>query len=136
MKKSTKYIILSAALLVVGVLVYIKLDTANNIEDNGLTPSQSNAEEQENENTTGADPIVVGDEIYPSGEYVNVRTSAEVNNGYINNILVEIPTPNRIGIVDSIVVADGHTWYNVQMNQEFTNENYGWVRADVVTKNV
>ena len=136
MKKSTKYIILSAALLVVGVLVYIKLDTANNIEDNGLTPSQSNAEEQENENTTGTNPIVVGDEIYPSGEYVNVRTSAEVNNGYINNILVEIPTPNRIGIVDSIVVADGHTWYNVQMNQEFTNENYGWVRADVVTKNI
>ena len=111
MKKSTKYIILSAGLLVVGILVYIKLDTANNIEDNGLTPSQSNAEEQENENTTGANPIVVGDEIYPSGEYVNVRTSAEVNNGYYNNLLVEIPTPNRIGIVDSIVVADGHTWY-------------------------
>ena len=136
MKKSTKYMIASAGLLVIGVLVYFKLESLNNIEDNGLTPSESNAAAQELENTTGANAIVVGDEIYPSGEYVNVRSSAEVNNGWFNNIIVEIPTPNRIGIVDSIVVADGHTWYNVQINQEFTNENYGWVRADVVTKNV
>ena len=128
--------IASAGLLVIGGLVYLKLESLNNIEDNGLSPSESNAAEQEAENTTGSNPIAVGDEIYPSGEYVNVRTSAEVNNGYYNNLLVEIPTPNRIGIVDSIVVADGHTWYNVQMNQDFTNENYGWVRADVVTKNI
>tara|TARA_E500000305_G_C4004221_1_gene228987 strand:+ start:950 stop:1360 length:411 start_codon:yes stop_codon:yes gene_type:complete len=136
MKKSTKYMIASAGLLVIGVLVYFKLESLNNIEDNGMTPSESNAAAQEEENTTGANAIVVGEEIYPSGEYVNVRSSAEVNNGWFNNIIVEIPTPNRIGIVDSIVVSDGHTWYNVQLNQEFTNENYGWVRADVVTKNI
>jgi len=117
-------------------LMYFKLESLNNIEDNGMTPSESNAAAQEEENTTGANAIVVGEEIYPSGEYVNVRSSAEVNNGWFNNIIVEIPTPNRIGIVDSIVVSDGHTWYNVQLNQEFTNENYGWVRADVVTKNI
>ena len=127
--------IASAGLLISGVLVYIKLQK-NKIEDNGLTPSQSNAAEQEAENTTGSNPIAVGDEIYPSGEYVNVRSSAEVNNGWVNNIILEVSTPNRIGIVDSDVVAEGHTWYNVQLNQDLTEQNYGWVRADVVTKNI
>ena len=136
MKKSTKYMIASAGLLVIGVLVYFKLESLNNIEDNGMTLSESNAAEQEAENTTGANPIVVGDEIYPSGEYVNVRSSAEVNNGWFNNIILEVSTPNRIGVVDSKVVAEGHTWYNVQLNQDLTEQNYGWVRADVVTKNV
>jgi len=135
MKKSTKYILLSAGLLVIGVAVYFRLQK-DSTEDNGLDPSEEITTAQEEENTTGATAIVVGDEIYPSGEYVNVRYSAEVNNGWINNIMIEVPTPTRIGIVDDIILADGHTWYKVQLNQELTEENYGWVRADVVTKTI
>ena len=134
MKKSTKYILLSGGLVLVGALVYFRLQK-DSTEDNGLTPSQSNAAAQEEENTIGANAIAVGDEIYPSGEFANVRSSAEVNTGWFNNLVVQIDAPNRIGIVDDIIVAEGHTWYYVQLNQEFTNENYGWVRADVVTKN-
>ena len=81
-------------------------------------------------------PIAVGDILYPSGEYVNVRFSAMVNNGWINNIMTEIESPNAIGVVEDILVSDGHTWYKVQLNQDLTEYSFGYVRSDVVTKNI
>ena len=86
------------------------------------------------DNTTGENKIIVGDTIYPSGSYVNVRYSALVNNGILNNIMMEVESPNAVGIVDDIVYGDNHTWYRVQLNQDLTNNVFGFVRADVVTK--
>jgi len=133
MKKSTKYIMLSAGLLGIGALVYFRLQK-DGAEDNGLNPDDAAA--QELENTTGSNPIEVGNIIYPTGSYVNVRYSAMVNNGWINNIMMEVQSPNSIGVVEDILVADGHTWYKVQLNQDLTENMFGFVRSDVVTKNV
>lgn len=135
MKKSTKFILISIGTLVVGISAYLTF-RPRRFEDNGLSPdtmAEVNAL-TELDNTTGENKIIVGDTIYPSGSYVNVRYSALVNNGILNNIMMEVESPNAVGIVDDIVYGDNHTWYRVQLNQDLTNNVFGFVRADVVTK--
>ena len=135
MKKSTKFILISIGTLVVGISAYLTF-RPRRFEDNGLSPdtmAEVNAL-TELDNTTGENKIIVGDTIYPSGSYVNVRYSALVNNGILNNIMMEVESPNAVGIVDDIVYGDNNTWYRVQLNQDLTNNVFGFVRADVVTK--
>ena len=50
--------------------------------------------------------------------------------------MMEVQSPNSIGVVEDIIVADGHTWYKVQLNQDLTENTFGYVRSDVVTKNI
>ena len=51
--------------------------------------------------------------------------------------MLEIQSPNKIGVVEDIVVADGgHVWYKVQLNEDLTESMFGYVRSDVVTKNI
>lgn len=133
MNRGLKIALISLGLITSGVVLF-RILGGKKLEDNGKNILET--EEQEQENTTGANPIVVGNIIYPSGDYVNVRYSAMVNNGWINNIMMEVQSPNSIGVVEDIVVADGHTWYKVQLNQDLTENAFGFVRADVVTKNI
>ena len=134
MNKGLKIALISLGLITSGVVLF-RIFGGKNLEDNGKQISET--EEQEEENTTGANPIVVGNIIYPSGDYVNVRNSAMVNNGWINNIMLEVQSPNKIGVVEDIVVADGgHVWYKVQLNEDLTESMFGYVRSDVVTKNI
>ena len=134
MNKGLKIALISLGLITSGVVLF-RIFGGKNLEDNGKKVEET--EEQEEENTTGANPIVVGNIIYPSGDYVNVRNSAMVNNGWINNIMLEIQSPNKIGVVEDIVVADGgHVWYKVQLNEDLTESMFGYVRSDVVTKNI
>ena len=134
MNKGLKIALISLGLITSGVVLF-RIFGGKNLEDNGKKVKET--EEQEEENTTGANPIVVGNIIYPSGDYVNVRNSAMVNNGWINNIMLEIQSPNKIGVVEDIVVADGgHVWYKVQLNEDLTESMFGYVRSDVVTKNI
>jgi len=131
MNKGLKIALISLGLITSGVILY-RILGGKKLEDNGNPIIET--EEQELINTTGATAIAVGNIIYPSGDYVNVRYSAMVNNGWINNIMMEVQSPNSIGVVEDIVVADGHTWYKVQLNQDLTDSAFGYVRADVVTK--
>ena len=134
MNKGLKIALISLGLITSGVVLF-RIFGGKNLEDNGKKVEET--EEQEEENTTGANPIVVGNIIYPSGDYVNVRNSAMVNNGWINNIMLEVQSPNKIGVVEDIVVADGgHVWYKVQLNEDLTESMFGYVRSDVVTKNI
>ena len=133
MNKGLKIALISLGLITGGIVLY-RILGGKKLEDNGLGLNET--EEQELANTTGANPIVVGNIIYPSGDYVNVRYSAMVNNGFINNIMMEVQSPNSIGVVEDIIVADGHTWYKVQLNQDLTENTFGYVRSDVVTKNI
>ena len=103
-------------------------------EDTGTQPL-TDPDETEDENVFGDDPIKIDDTIYPIGSYVNVRSSANVNNGYINNIITTIDNPNPIGVVTQITISEGHTWYGVSLN-DFPLYDVGYVRADVVTKNI
>ena len=141
MKNTTKYILISVGLIGSGVLLYT-IFKSNKKEDNGKQTDEDSpnplGNQQELENTTGSNPIMIGDEIYPSGEYVNVRSTPEVDDGWFSNKIGKVDTPNRIGIVNTILVSDGHTWYGVQLNQQEIMGQYltGYVRADVVTKNI
>ena len=133
MNKGLKIALISLGLITSGVVLF-RIFRGKTLEDNGKELNET--EEQEEENTTGGNPIAVGDIIYPSGDYVNVRNSAMVNNGWINNIMLKINTPNAIGVVDDILVADAHVWYKVQLNEDLTESAFGYVRSDVVTKTI
>ena len=50
--------------------------------------------------------------------------------------MLEVNSPDAIGVVEDILISDGHTWYQVQMNQDLTENTYGFVRSDVVTKTI
>lgn len=135
MKKGTKYLIISGVTLVVGIAAYLTF-RPRRVEDNGLSPvdgAEINAL-TELDNTEGNNNVQVGDTLYPSGSYVNVRYGAFVNNGLINNIMIVIDSPNPIGNVVEILSSDNHTWYRVQLSS--SENTYGYVRADVVTKNI
>jgi len=69
--------------------------------------------------------------------YVNVRSSAEANTGYINNLIYKHTSTNPIGLVISSTVAKSSkigdkTWYKVQFPSKKEGREYGYVRADTV----
>ena len=136
MKKPLKYILISVGLIGLGAAMYFKFQSSS-VEDNGLDPDKKakNAATEEG-NTSGSSPIEIGDDLYPSGTYVNVRHSANVNNGFINNIIQEVNTPDKIGVVIEILVSEGHTWYKVNLTEFSLGSENGFVRADVVTKTI
>tara|TARA_E500000318_G_scaffold67006_1_gene61809 strand:- start:1216 stop:1617 length:402 start_codon:yes stop_codon:yes gene_type:complete len=133
MKKGYKFLIGGVALLGAGYLLYRKFSKGSKEVFSSITQEETNTMGNPE---TGETPIQEGDVIYPLGDYVNVRYSAVVNNGIINNLMLEVNSPDAIGVVEDILISDGHTWYQVQMNQDLTENTYGFVRSDVVTKTI
>ena len=137
MKKSTKYFLISGGVLLLGLGAYFTF-RPKKVEDNGLDPlegAETNAL-TELDNTEGNNIIQIGDTLYPSGVYVNVRYDSFVNNGLIDNVLLVVDSPNAVGSVLEILTNENHTWYKVELNQELTDTAFGYVRADVVSKNI
>jgi len=142
MKKGTKYAIIGTSLLLAGVASYFIL--RNRGEDVGEQPDPNapSLEDVEEQNTSGETAIQVGDEIYPVGEYANVRSSMEVDDGFFHNKLRRVYSPNQIGEVTEVNTVGNHTWYRVDMsnvpsiqgNTAWDLTPDGYVRADVVTK--
>lgn len=136
MKKPIKYLLISIGLIGIGAAMYLKFQNSS-VEDNGLDPDKkANNAATEEDNISGSNTIEIGDNIYPSGTYVNVRYSANVNNGFINNIIQEVNTPDKIGVVIEILISEGHTWYKVNLTEFSLGSENGFVRADVVTKTI
>lgn len=80
----------------------------------------------------------IGQVLYPrnrtSGNYVNVRTSPEVNTGLIHNLQLTVTWPNPIGVAVGSKVINGITWYQVRLPKDVGNgTGNGWVRFDNVT---
>jgi hypothetical protein len=137
MKKGYKFLFLSIGLLTLGVGSYFIIKSRK-IEDNGLSPEENIEQEDINVNE-----VVINDIVYPSGTYVNIRTSPYVNNGFISNLLGTVNSPNPVGSVLQIIISEGHTWYQVSLSDDIlvysgTNvqdyQGIGYVRSDVVTK--
>lgn len=82
--------------------------------------------------------VKLGKFAYPSGSYVNIRTSPKVNNGYWNNIKYKhTGQSKKIGLVLKAVPSseygDKKTWYLIELD----NGGQGYAREDVLTiKNV
>ena len=139
MKKGYKFLFLSIGLLTLGVGTYFIIKSRK-VEDNGLTPEENIEQEDINVNE-----VVIDDIVYPSGSYVNIRTTPYVNNGFISNLLGTVDSPNEVGAVTQIIISEGHTWYQVALTVPIlvysgTNvqdyEFFGYVRSDVVTKTI
>jgi len=83
---------------------------------------------------------IIGSNIYPKkttdSDYANVRTEPQVNNGWINNLISTVYSPDLIGKVEKTQKgADGKTWYYVKLADDVSwFYSYGWVRSDVVKK--
>lgn len=83
---------------------------------------------------------IIGSNIYPKktedGEYANIRTEPQVNNGFINNIITTVESPDLIGKVEKTQKdSEGNTWYYVKLDSDVSWwYDYGWVRSDVVKK--
>jgi len=137
MTKTTKSILIGSSLIITGVALYFVLSKGKQ-EDMGLTPggnetdpnSQSNeAQENESINTEGSDPISIGDIIYPYGEFANLRTSMEVDNGWFGNMFAwgdmtgKVYSPSAIGKVCEVNYVAGHTWYKVDVGPLLTNDD-------------
>ena len=137
MNKRTKVILIGSSLIITGIALYFVLSRGKQ-EDMGQLPSgdESNANQQSDEaaqneaiNTEGSNPIVEGDIIYPFGEYANLRTSMEVNNGLFNNMFVwgdmtgKVYSPSAIGKVCEVNNVAGHTWYKVDIGPLLTNDD-------------
>lgn len=137
MTKKTKFIIVGSSLIVTGVALYFILNKGKQ-EDMGKTPegnetdpnNQSNeAQVNESVNTEGSDPISLGDIIFPYGEFANIRTSMEVNNGWFNNMFItgdfygKVYSPSAIGKVCEINYIAGHTWYKVDLGPLLLNDD-------------
>jgi len=88
--------------------------------------------------------ISVGDNLYPSGNTVNIRDEARVDDFFPSTLIKK----DHIGLIGSVLsevkgVEDGLTWYKVKLAQpiqSFTSygllKTYteGYVRSDVVKK--
>lgn len=77
----------------------------------------------------------IGKILYPTevNKYANIRSTPEVNTGFINNLDAVINWPNEIGKVLNVTTDDtGKSWYQVQYTKDGSAET-GWVRSDVVS---
>lgn len=137
MTKKNKLIIVGSSLIVVGVALYFILNTGLE-EDMGYTPKNKKtdpneqsqeAKQNEIENTEGQNPIGLGDIIFPYGEFCNIRTSMEVNNGWFSNMFItgdfygKVYSPSAIGRVCEINYIAGSTWYKVDLGPLLLNDD-------------
>tara|TARA_R110002020_G_scaffold190916_9_gene390583 strand:+ start:280 stop:720 length:441 start_codon:yes stop_codon:yes gene_type:complete len=145
MNKGFKYILISASLVGLGVASYFMF--RNEGEDVGANPENEDGSPITPQdviimNTQGGSTIQVGDTIAPFGEYANVRSEMEVNDGWWNNRVREVYSPNPIGVVTEVNTVGQYVWYRVDMSDMPIIGNTAWdilivdgyVRADVVKK--
>jgi GH24 family phage-related lysozyme (muramidase) len=90
--------------------------------------------------STTTSSSIVGSNVYPKkttdSDYANVRTEPQVNNGWINNLISTVYSPDLIGKVEKTQKGvDGKTWYYVKLADGVSwFHSHGWVRSDVVKK--
>lgn len=141
MQKKTKYLIAAGVLVIAGVGLSLVLGKGKRFEDvgaipnpdaSGNTPPSDGGASQsvESQQVGGSNEIQVGDLVKPYNQYVNVRTSMEINNGWFwNNLYVAgdvdgfVESPNIVGKVLAINEVDGRTWYAIDMAPATEGEN-------------
>lgn len=94
--------------------------------------------------TPPADPgNVVGKKVYAK-QITNIRSTPNVNDGWINNKVCELPVnyepaPTILEVKDcskpgtGCIVINNYYWYKIQFTIANCSAKTGWVRQDVVT---
>lgn len=86
---------------------------------------------------------IVGQHVY-SNQIVNIRSTPDVNDGWFNNKVCELPAnyepaPTILEVKDCSKVGTGcvhlnnYYWYKIQFKIANCGSTTGWVRQDVVT---
>ena len=162
MKKSTKIISVVVSLLAVGGLVGLGLHLKNKNDkekqdlldalDKQKESAQQQLSQQAQDITSSVTEQVltdigsnkVGKFAYPKGAKVNVRTTPNVNNWIINNLIYE-DYNKKVGlilkVVNSTEYGDKNKWYKVRLTEPFKGWTFyateGYVREDQITvKNI
>lgn len=141
MQKKTKYLIAAGVLVAAGIGLSIALGKGKRFEDvgdmpnpdaSGNTPPYEGGSSQtaESQQSGGSNEIRVGDYVKPYNQYVNVRKTMEINNGWFwNNLWVgglvggKIYSPNIVGEVVNINQVDNKTWYEINISPAVYGEN-------------
>jgi len=82
--------------------------------------------------TTGGE---VGKKVYAKSETVHIRETAEVNDGWINNRICNLPVNYEPApTVTEVVDKGAHRWFKIKVEKPENCEGnkYGYVREDVV----
>ena len=142
MQKKTKYLIAAGVLVATGIGLSLVLGKGKRNEDvgelpnpdaNGNTPPSTGGPSQtsESQEIGGSNEIKVGDYVSPYNQYVNLRSSMEVNNGWFwNNLYMagdivngKIYSPNIVGEVVNVNKVGLHTWYEINVSPAIFGEN-------------
>ena len=69
-------------------------------------------------------------------DFINVRNSPEVNNGFIDNKIATVKYPNIIGVAKDAKTSQGHTWIWVELDPTVgVSDKGGWVVSDYIQMN-
>ena len=110
------------------------------LKDRLENASEAEKEVLKEELLTDIGNVIVGKYAYPKGASVNVRKSAYVNNGVVNNLIYE-NYKKKVGIILSVVKSDEYgdkkKWYKVKLTEPFNGWTFstaeGYVREDQIT---
>lgn len=130
-------ITVSAAVLIGGTIVAIKLLKSKNDNKEGEEADIIDSDEQ----TEGEIGKLV--KTHPTLGYTNVRSTPTVDDGWMGtwfgyrptegNFIGEAKT-NPIGTITRAVTGDdGHTWYKVKLKNSINGKTEGYVRQDAVS---
>ena len=142
MDKKTKFLIIGGVLIALGVGLSIVLGKGKRLEDvgeipnpdaNGNIPPSDGGEVESvaSQLEGGQNEIQAGDYVRPYNQYVNLRDSMEINNGFWWNNLYSpgdieggrIYSPDIVGQVLSINKVDDKTWYEINVSAAVYGEN-------------
>jgi len=128
MKKNETLIYTALGLITLGALVYILLPKQENDDNTEDKTSDDKANDEQKtpdknveslKDTSGKLTSLIGKDIYTKVTGVNIRNTAEVNNGFVNNIYGEIPSKDiLIGKVTSNVKKGDYNWLGVKLSQK------------------
>jgi len=119
-------------ILAIGIAGYIVFRfIKNKFIESELRGSESTGDNPKN-------PVVsnIGKSLYPKSEYVNVRESARVNNGAINNFIGKVMKGKEVGkVLGANIMGDGYIWYRVAViGQNLTDDkDLGKAKKDSTT---
>jgi len=129
LKKNAKAIIGIGAVIGLSIAGYFIL------KDKSVAKGDESSDSEEPTNKEDNTGIAIGDMIKPSGSYVNIRSSAEVNDGYINNKIGEVNSTTIGKVIGKEENKDTKlTWYidcKIPFIEDYTE---GYVRFDNVKK--
>jgi hypothetical protein len=147
MKKdiNIKLLIGLGVIALIGVLAYPKI-RKKIVEAKIRKAKEKSDKENKEEEVLNPNDInnLIGKIAYPKNEYVNVRSSGLVNNGYRNNFIGKVSKNNPIGkVLSGDLKGDGYVWYRVAVIGKNLNDDKdlgsakkdattGFVREDVI----